>query len=338
LHVTFGIIEGSVKLKDRMKILILIKPFWRNFPKHKPKYETITAIEDFADVRYWYSNGNIHDIMKKLNFTPDFILHYDVAWGYALSPYITGLDTINIPKGCIVIDIHYFPEFRKEYFEKNKIDLIFSLTKSPFLKTFPQYKEKFRWWPFAINSTIFKDWQLEKDIDFLLMGQVYDREGIATNKTNTPKGRYPFREEVLLKMRNLDGFVFHSHPGHDAPSDAILNEKYAKELNRSKIFFTCGGSLKYPVLKYFEAPACKTLLLAEPVQDILDLGFKDGEHFIASDQSNFYEKAIYYIENEEERNRITDNGFEFIHKHHTNVARARQLNEYIGDFLKKQPN
>lgn len=321
-------------MKDKLKILLLIKPFWTKFPKHKPKYETITALENFAEVRYWHRDGNIKDILKKIDFKPDFILQYDVAWGYAFSPIISGLGQIDIPKGCIVIDIHYFPYVRRQYFKDTAIDMIFSLTKAPFLKTFPEYQGEFRWWPFSVNPGIFKDWQLEKENDYLLMGQVYDPDG--SNKTNTPKGRYPFREEVLKKMRDIDGFVYHAHPGHDAPPTAILNEKYAQELNRSKIFFTCGGQYKYPVLKYFEALACRTLLLAEPVQDILDLGFKDGHHFVACDLSNFQEKALYYLDHEKERQLITDNGYELIHTYHTNDARAQQLVHYIEEFLAEQ--
>lgn len=321
-------------MKEKLKILLLIKPFWTKFPKHKPKYETITAIGNYAEVRYWHRDGNIKDILKKTDFKPDFILQYDVAWGYAFSPIVSGLNQIDIPKGSVVIDIHYFPYVRRQYFKDTNIDMIFSLTKSPFLKTFPECQDKFRWWPFSINPEIFKDWQLEKDIDYLLMGQVYDPDG--TNNTNTPKGRYPFREAVLKKMKDVDGFVYHSHPGHDAPTTAILNERYAQELNRSKIFFTCGGVYKYPVLKYFEALACRTLLLAEPVQDITELGFVDGEHFVACDPSDFYEKAVNFLENESERQLITDRGYEFIHDFHTNEARAQQLVHYIEEFLEGQ--
>lgn len=52
----------------------------------------------------------------------------------------------------------------------------------------------------------------------------------------TPKGKYPFREAVLEKLRGEKGFVFHPHPGHKASYNALVNEKYAKELNRAKIF------------------------------------------------------------------------------------------------------
>lgn len=322
-------------MKKKLKILILIKSFNKSLPKHEPKFDTIKAIEKFADVRYWHKNGEINDILNRMKFIPDFILHYDNAWSSSLSPMIKGLGTIKIPKGCIVIDIHYSPAKRRKYINNNKIDLIFSVTKSPFLKTFPQYKDKFRWFPFAINPEVFKDWNIEKDINFLLMGQVFDRERKSANKTQTPRGKYPFREEVLVKMRKEEGFLFHQHPGHHArqTSTAFLNVNYAKELNRTKMFFTCGSKYHYPVLKYFEAPACRSLLLAKPVPDLLELGFIDGENFIACNESNFHEKAMYYLENEAERTRITDNGYQFIHTHHTNDVRAQQFVKHVEEYL-----
>jgi spore maturation protein CgeB len=93
----------------------------------------------------------------------------------------------------------------------------------------------------------------------------------------------------------------------------MVNEKYARELNRARIFFTCGGEFQYAVAKFFEAPGCRTLLLAKPNKDILELGFKDGVNFVACNESDFYDKAIYYLRNYKERERITNNGYHFIH-------------------------
>ncbi|MFO7316899.1 MAG: glycosyltransferase [Bacilli bacterium] len=322
-------------MSKKLKILILIRPFTKKFPKHKNKFEMIRAIEKYAEVQYWYKDGNIHDILKEIPFKPDFIFHYDIGWGYVLAPRISGLGEVDIPKGCYLYDAHYSPGERRKYFDQTKMDLIFSASKSTFLKTYGRFKDKFRFFPFSIDPTVFKDWQLEKDIDFLLMGQLYDRTKKTGYQTMTPKGRYPFREAVLEKMRGMEGFVFHPHPGHNAPESALLNEKYAQELNRSKMFFTCGSVLKYPVFKYFEAPACKTLLLAEPVPDILELGFKDGENFVACSQSDFYEKAMYYLKNEEERKRITENGYQFIHTRHTNDVRAKEFVDEVQKFIQK---
>ncbi|MGF7060008.1 glycosyltransferase family protein [Brassicibacter mesophilus] len=320
---------------ERLKILIIIKKFAEKYPKHKHKYDMIEALEEFADIEYWNDEGDICDILKKIRFKPDFILHYDFAWDYTWAPKITGLEKVDIPKGCFVIDIHWIEEDRIRYFEDNKIDLIFSVSRKPFLKVFPQYKNELRWIPFSINPNIIKDWKIDKTIDFLLMGLVYIEDSKYHPKSRTFKGRYKFREAVLNKMKNEKGFEFIPHPGHLTPSSKkpIVNEKYAMKLNQSKIFFTCGGEFEYAVAKFFEAPGCKTLLLAHPNKEILDLGFEDGVNFVACDEDDFYEKAIYYIENDVERERITNNGYEFIHSNHTNSVRAKQFINYIEDYL-----
>ncbi|OIJ10393.1 glycosyl transferase family 1 [Anaerobacillus alkalilacustris] len=315
-------------MKNKVKILILIKKFGLKFPKHKQKYEMIKALEEFADVYYWHNDGSIIEILKKFKFTPDFILHYDFAWNGHYAPKISDLDKINIPKGCFVIDIHWNKEKRRNYFITNNIDLIFSVTKHPFLHAFPEFKEKHRWIPFSINPNVIKDWKLKKDIKFLLMGLVH-----YNNVKHPPKGRYRFRDAVYEKMKSIEGFKFNKHPGHLTSSTKMVNENFAKELNRSEIFFTCGGVFQYPVIKFFEALGCKTLLLAEPNPDILELGFKDGENFVACNISNFYKKALYYSENKIERERIINNGYNFVHTHHTNKVRAKNFVQYIEEFL-----
>lgn len=327
---------------SKLKILVLIKPFWI-YPKHQAKRGIFKELEKYADVFYWYEDGHIHDILKELKFHPDFIYHYDIAWNNRMAPRIEGLEEIDIPKGCFVIDLHWKPEERIKYFEDKGIDLIFSATKQPFLKVFPQYEDKFRWLPWSINPEMMKDWGMKKDIDFLLMGLVYidknNRGKFSLSEKAPRKGRYAFRDAVFRKMKNKPGFEYHPHPGHFATDSELLivNEEYGKKLNRSKIFFTCGSSNPtggIAVLKFFEAPACKTLLLAEPNKDIMDLGFIHGINYVACTADNLVEKADYYLANDAERMRITRNGYRFIHKYHTDEKRAKQLIKEIKDFCK----
>lgn len=307
------------------------------------KFDTIKAIEEFADIKYWYEDGDICDIMNQLNFMPDFIYHYDIAWGYALAPRITGLDKVNLPKGCFVIDLHYNPselvkeiyheQTRMEYVTQNKIDLVFATYKHTFLEVYPELKDKHRWLPWAINPDIFKDWNKPKKIKFLLMGLVHVKHN--PDEENPEKGLYGFREAVLLKMAEVPGFVFHPHPGHliSLSENAMVDVRYAKKLNRSNIFFTCGSNQGVPVAKYFEAPACHTLLLGEANPDLYDLGFRNGVHFVACTKKNFYEKAMYYDNNKEERERITAQGYRWIHGNHTNRIRAKQFIQYVQDYI-----
>ncbi|MGG1397245.1 glycosyltransferase [Bacillus salipaludis] len=307
---------------SKLKILILTKEFYKIYPKQKPKYDLFNSVEKYAEVKYWHKDGHINEILKELNFIPDFIFHYDIT-GYAFSPRILGLDQVNIPKGTYVIDAHWKPADRQKYIDQNQIDLIFSATKEAFLNRYPQYSNKFRFLPFSVNPSIIKDLNLVRDIDFLLMGLL-------------STGSYPFRETVLKVFQNEKGFVYYPHPGHTTKNtNAIINERFAKELNRAKIFFTCGSNYKYPVAKFLEAPGCKTLLVAEPNQDIFELGFKDGVNFVACDSSNVYEKAMYYLSNSDERERIALNGYKLVHEYHTNEVRAKEFIAYINEFLEK---
>lgn len=299
-----------------------MRRFDQSFPKHKVKYEFLQAIERVANVSYHHDHGDIIDILQQQTNQPDFILHYDITANNRLSPKITNLNKIDIPVGAYVIDAHWKPEKRKEYLDHNNISLVFSVSKHPFLKRYPEYTSKFRFLPFSINPTIIKNWNLKKEIDYLLMGHIAES--------------YPFRKAVRDQMKHVPGFVYHKHHGHliQDRSKLIIDEAFAKEINRAKIFFSCGSIYKYPVMKYFEVPGCNTLLIAEENEDLLELGFEDGVHFVVADQKNFYEKGLYYLEHDEKRQEIALAGYQFIHQHHTHLIRAQQFIKYVTAFLK----
>lgn len=309
-------------MSERLKLLILTKKFADKMPKHQHKYDMITAIEAEADVRYWHQDGHIQDIIAALDFTPDFIFHYDIEWHHAFAPKISGLPSISIPKGCYVLDVHYAPQVRKAYFNQSaKPDLIFSASKYPFLKAFPGCASRFEWLPFGINPGIIKDYGLPQKYRYSLVGLI--------------DPRYSFRKEVLSQMNGVEGFVHFAHPGHTTPKrpGLFINEKYAAALNQSMISFTCGSKLQIPVAKFFELPGCRTLMLAETNPDIEELGFKDGVNFVACNRENLKDKALHYANEAEEREVITEEGYAFIHRHHTNQVRAKQFVETIKRFL-----
>lgn len=306
---------------SKLKLLIIVKEFDKLYPKQKPKYEFFKSVEKFAEVIYWREDGDIDSILKQLDFIPDFIFQYDIS-GYAFTPKITGLDKVTIPKGTYVIDEHWNPTERKKYIDSNKIDIVFSATKEAFLKRYPFYQNKFRFLPFSINPSIIKDWNLERDIDMMLMGLL-------------STGSYPFRKAVLNIFRTHKGFVYYPHPGHTTKDkNAIINERFAKELNRAKIFFTCGSKYQYPVAKFLEAPGCKTLLLAQANSDVYELGFRDAENFVACTPENVYPKALYYLSHPDELKRIALNGYNLVHQRHTNDVRAKEFIAAIKIFLK----
>jgi hypothetical protein len=303
-----------------LKILILTKKFAEKMPKHQHKYDMLTAIEKEADVRYWHADGDILDILPRIDFEPDFIFHYDIEWHNAFAPKIANLNKVGILKGCYVLDVHYAKSVRLDYFRKAKPDIIFSATKYPFLKAFPDCASRFSWLPFGINADVFKDYGLDKDIAYSLVGLINEQ--------------YPFRMEVLKQMSGKEGFKHFRHPGHTTKAPGMfINDKYAKAINRSMMSFTCGSRLAVPVAKFFEIPACRTLMLAEPNADIEELGFRAGVHYEACGRSDFYDKALKLRADEQRRTQMTNDGYAFIHNHHRNETRAVQFVAAVRQLL-----
>jgi spore maturation protein CgeB len=108
------------------------------------------------------------------------------------------------------------------------------------------------------------------------------------------------------------------------------------EINRAKIFFTCDSVYHYPVAKYFEVLACKTLLLAPASRELTDLGFIPGVNFVSIDESNFEEKAEYYLRHEEERLQIATKGYEMVHARHTTARRAAEFADILETILRQE--
>jgi len=271
----------------------------------------------------WRKPGKIDYILNRLKVKPDFILILN-DMGLRLSPMIKGLRNCDIPIGLFVTDVHRLVKIRENYIIKNKIDYIFTIGREQSVQTYPQLKHKLEWFPHFVHPGIYKDYFLEKDIEFLMIG--------AVNKT------YPLREKIVNAYSEDPRFICSHHPGYrdftrEEEKVKRVGVHYAKELNRTKIFFTCPSIYNYPVMKYYEALACRTLLLAPTFNELEDLGFIPGEHFVAIDESNFKEKAAYYLANEEERQRITEQGYQFIHEKHTVSVRAKQLTEKIESIL-----
>ena len=279
-----------------------------------------------TNLALYRDSGRITQILKKIEFTPDFILLVNDL-GNQMSPLIKGLSSVKIPVGLMVNDVHRFTETRRHFIRKNKIKHIFSIVRDTFYESYPEYKEKMIWLPHFINQDIYKDYGLKKDHDLLMMGAVNDV--------------YPTRKKILHFYQNQPHFTYHQHPGYE-PTDLTnkngiyIDKDYAMELNRAKIFFTCPSIYHYPVKKYFEALACKTLLLAPTFKELEDLGFIPGTHFVDIDEQNFMEKAKYYLDHVEERNKISEQGYKFVHQLHSLPIRAQQLVNKIEVIIKKE--
>ncbi len=278
-------------------------------------YHFLKEVEKQAEIIVWHESGNIHEILSDLNIQPDFILVNE--YGETNSPFITGLGSISIPYAVLLYDLHYNQVLRKQALQQENPPCIFTLYRDKFKYWYPDFTDRMIWLPHHVNTSIFKDYGLNKDIDCLLMGDV------------NPKV-YPLRDRILNRMNEYPGFVYHPHPGwrkfSEADQDAVyIGERYAREINRAKIFLTCGSIYEYPLLKYFEVLACNTLLLASASSELADLGFIDEIHFVSINDDNFEARVEYYLNHEEERLKIARRGYKMVRNRHSTERRALQF-------------
>lgn len=222
------------------------------------------------------------------------------------------------------MDVHHYFKQRQKDLQKDNVKHIFSYYRDNFVAFYPKLKDRMIWLPYHVNTKVFRDYKFEKTIDMLMMGDI-------------SKQLYPLRNKIYHTLKADHRFVYHEHPGYrnfdDNEENVFVGLNYAKEINRAKIFFTCDSVFNYPVSKYYQVLASNTLLLASESNELKDLGFVDGENFIAITEHNFVGKANYYLNNEPERLRIAKNGYEMVHQKHTTSMRAQQLVDHIKKII-----
>lgn len=281
----------------------------------KSNYYLVLKLKQLCDLTVWTHGGHILDILNKLTNRPAFILLNDM-FGPKLCPYVWGLNETNIPKGMIFHDIFDRKLERKKFVVEEKIDYVLPHYRDAFKKWYPEFVDRMIWFPHHAYLKVFKDYKQEKTINWLMMGAMH------------PK-LYPLRILMQDKMRHQEGFVYHPHPGfvHDKEihPHSLINDEYAREINRAKMFLTCNNRFEYPLLKYFEVLACNTLLLAPITKELEDLGFVDQETMIHVTRHDFSEKAQYYLNHDEERKRIAHNGYRMVRERHSTSVRASQF-------------
>lgn len=266
----------------------------------------------------WREHGEITEILKNIPRRPDFILLNDFHPDYC--PFVRGFSRCAIPVGQLMHDIHYKPERRRYWMEKEKIDYFFPVYRQLFYEIFPEYRQRMFWLPHHVPEHIFQDAGLPRTIDVLMSGAMIPR-------------LYPLRCHMLNVLKGRPGFVHLPHPGVTACHQAVVGKRYARMLGRAKVVLTCASRYNLPLLKYFETLAVKTLLLAPATKELEDLGFIDGKTFVAVDKSNFAEKVEYFLQNEKKARNIAENGYKLVQKKHTTAVRANELVQFIAKVV-----
>ncbi|WP_152657830.1 glycosyltransferase [Oceanobacillus sp. CFH 90083] len=290
---------------------------YNNLEKELAKVTSLTV---------YRKSGPIRKILRKLTDKPDFILIINDI-GTRFDPVVTGLSSIQIPVGLMVTDAHRFTEQRRRYMENNHIRVFFVICQHNFNNHYRrQSQHQVFFLPQFANTSIFKDYNNEKTIDLMLLGEI------------SFPNIYPLRARILQHYKDNPAFFNRPHPGwrnftREQEDKAFIGENYARTINQAKLFFACGSVRQVVTFKYFEVPACRTLLMAPALPELAEIGLIPGKHFVDINTENFSEKAKYYLKNTKEREKITEAGYRFVHNHHSTAHRANQLIDQIKSVL-----
>jgi len=252
----------------------------------------------------------------------------------------------NIPKVYFLNKEYKKLDLRFEYIKKQKFDLI--CTVHPNAKKWEKETGfKFMYLPFGVSLDRFKDFGLKKKYDFSFTGGLH--------KTHTDSRfmvkKQLFKEGSLNVMSNRGlSVLFKKSPLNDkykkyriywaewGSRDYNLRSmlprggKYAEFMSQSKVFLNTPSAIGIFNTRFFELMAVKSLIFC-PESNSYGGILKDGYNCVMykQDMSNFNEKLIQCIEDEEFRECIVNNAYNDVKVHSYN-ERVKSLLNYIKDF------
>ncbi|MFA7626010.1 MAG: glycosyltransferase [Candidatus Kapaibacterium sp.] len=270
------------------------------------------AIIDSSDT--WYAQPNFIRLeLEKMG--------YEVLWlaqpnneGYKNNQVPHGYISICIANNLSPIDIHTgkdmqlnHPPLERAY--KSKADFVFVGDKTIYNRFFKDRMNAF-YMPYAVDTKIFKPLDIEEEYDVGFIGNI--------------------RLQERIRRINLIKNHFKTYTG----SNLYMNDAN-HYLNKCKIIFNTADG-KEINMRVFEALAAKKLLVTEEVNHLNEL-FTDGEHLITYKNDNeIVDKISYYLNNNNLRNSIADNGYLQLIKNHTYANRAEFIVKKIDEYIENK--
>lgn len=172
----------------------------------------------------------------------------------------------------------------------------------------------------AVDPEVFRELGLRRRTEIGSFGAHTDR-------------KYPFRIQVRQFLESQGEYRYNRRQrvgrgGNDAA-------QFARALNRCVAAFTCASVYGYTVAKYFEIPACGTLLFGERTPLLAEFGYRDGVNFVAVTPEDFREKFHHYLReiHPDDRARIAAAGRELVLARHTWRHRVAGIVQGFADLL-----
>jgi hypothetical protein len=197
----------------------------------------------------------------------DFVI--DALFGYMDDD----LDLIRAPKAMVIEDNHgEVPRWQVLQGKDRGVGIIFHRGLESFHRFHPTARNSYycSWLPFSVDPNMFKPRGFERTMPILQVGQLNDKH-------------YPIRMRLRESLNGWDKYTFIPRPGETIAHKKKwpIRNDFAELLSQARIAVTCGSKYDAAVQKYFEIPACETVLMSNKFKDLETLGFKDGKNFVA---------------------------------------------------------
>jgi glycosyltransferase involved in cell wall biosynthesis len=197
------------------------------------------------------------------------------------------------------IDSHCVLEQHKQLCRLLNIDILLNSTES-YLPNFDRLVKKSYWFPNSYPDELIFPKNIEKTVDIGFCGNVLNR-----------------------------GHVIDSLDKYDIKKDIfVIGDDMVDVINSYKIHLNCNISndINY---RTFETTGCGTFLLTNytpGLEKLFDIG---KEIVVYNDLNDLDNKVRYYLENDEEREKIAKAGYERSKKDHTYFERTKNLIDII---------
>lgn len=181
------------------------------------------------------------------------------------------------------------------------IDILLNSTES-YIPYYDGLVKKSYWFPNAYPDDLMYPLNIEKTIDIGFCGNVLNRGHVIDSLD-----KYGIKKDIF-----------------------VIGDDMVSAINSYKIHFNCNISndINY---RTFETCGCKTMLLTNYTPGLEKL-FNIGEEIVIYESiDDLDNKVRYYLDNENERNKIADAGYQRVKRNHTYFERSKKIVEIINE-------
>lgn len=256
-----------------------------------------------------------HLLRKHLEKHPDYdVIICDAIFMYMLEDW----DKIDIPVVLIIEDMHSNDPNDRLNWKSLALKYGFHIMhRYQFRKFFTDIPDKLKthWSPHSINTSIFNNYSCEKDKGLLQTGAVYKIYRTRNTVSNELNGS-PFFNRIVRPIEYSD-------------KPWPVGKEYAKQLNSAHMCLCCGADVQYPVRKYFEIPACASVIYGDYFDELGDLGFEPDKNMIQVDLKNIKSQVTNILSDKDKLQEIAYNGYRLINERHTDEIRTLELKQWL---------